>query len=326
MKLRRLARADQELERVIEYLYREGPDRSIDEFRMWALDQARQVLPFDAALWGVGSFEDRRFHSTTTVCLPPEFPGIVERTRSINPAFQVLHDYPGVPVAVSELLGSGFRRSAIYRELYRPWKLEQILATATYDARSGLFALITFYRTDAGQAFSPAERRRVGRLVPHLAGAGSSSYFRRLARLNRVRHADSHVAVCDRFGVLHEAQPGFVDLLARHYPDWEGPALPFKVEDGNVNPDILPKPLTARIRPAGDLFVIEVWSRTLFDDLSSREQQVAQGLLSGQSYKDVARRIGVSPSTVSTYVKRIYAKVGGSGRTALRDLIRRRAR
>ena len=102
MKLRRLARADQELERVIEYLYREGPDRSIDEFRMWALDQARQVLPFDAALWGVGSFEDRRFHSTTTVGLPPEFPGIVERTRSINPAFQVLHDYPGVPVAVSE--------------------------------------------------------------------------------------------------------------------------------------------------------------------------------------------------------------------------------
>ena len=102
--------------------------------------------------------------------------------------------------------------------------------------------------------------------------------------------------------------------------------MPFKVEDGNVNPDILPKPLTARIRPAGDLFVIEVWSRTLFDDLSSREQQVAQGLLSGQSYKDVARRIGVSPSTVSTYVKRIYAKVGGSGRTALRDLIRRRAR
>jgi len=48
--------------------------------------------------------------------------------------------------------------------------------------------------------------------------------------------------------------------------------------------------------------------------LSGRERQVLRCLEDGQTYKEIAAELGVSPHTVHTHIKRIYEKLHASGK------------
>ncbi len=48
--------------------------------------------------------------------------------------------------------------------------------------------------------------------------------------------------------------------------------------------------------------------------LSPRELEILDSLASGESNKEMARRLGISPNTVKTHVARIYEKLGVSRR------------
>jgi len=54
---------------------------------------------------------------------------------------------------------------------------------------------------------------------------------------------------------------------------------------------------------------------------TSREQQVLELLVEGFSYKEISQRLGISTSTVGTYVQRIYEKLHVSSR---REIMARR--
>ncbi len=49
--------------------------------------------------------------------------------------------------------------------------------------------------------------------------------------------------------------------------------------------------------------------------ISDRELTVLQALASGQSNKEIARTLGVSPNTVKTHVARLFEKLGSGRRT-----------
>ena len=57
------------------------------------------------------------------------------------------------------------------------------------------------------------------------------------------------------------------------------------------------------------------------ESLTPREQQVLELLVEGFSYKEIAQRLGISTSTVGTYVQRIYEKLHVSSR---REIMARR--
>ena len=60
----------------------------------------------------------------------------------------------------------------------------------------------------------------------------------------------------------------------------------------------------------------------LLDVLSLRERAVCLGMLAGQKAEEIAAQIGVAPSTVVTYRKRAYGKLGISSRASLFALCR----
>lgn len=57
--------------------------------------------------------------------------------------------------------------------------------------------------------------------------------------------------------------------------------------------------------------------------LSDREKQVAEELLSGKSYKEIAASLCVSPKTVETHLRNIYRKTGAPNHAALSALVKR---
>lgn len=56
---------------------------------------------------------------------------------------------------------------------------------------------------------------------------------------------------------------------------------------------------------------------TVLDVLSTRERAVCLGILAGQKAELIAAEIGIAPSTVITYRKRAYSKLGISSRASL---------
>ncbi|KJK59524.1 response regulator transcription factor [Saccharothrix sp. ST-888] len=51
--------------------------------------------------------------------------------------------------------------------------------------------------------------------------------------------------------------------------------------------------------------------------LTTRERQVLALLVSGETYGNIGRHLGISPHTVDTYMRRLRSKTGAANRTQL---------
>ena len=71
----------------------------------------------------------------------------------------------------------------------------------------------------------------------------------------------------------------------------------------------------------GDLFRLSIREQSPIDKLTSREQQVVEGVTQGLSFKQIAKKLDLSPSTVSNHLYRIYQKLNINNRSQLADLI-----
>ena len=70
--------------------------------------------------------------------------------------------------------------------------------------------------------------------------------------------------------------------------------------------------LTPRRAPSGPFVRNDAAARSL--GLSPREMEILAALALGDSNKELARRLAISPNTVKTHVARIYEKLGTSRR------------
>jgi len=73
--------------------------------------------------------------------------------------------------------------------------------------------------------------------------------------------------------------------------------------------------LQVELRPFNDLIIVEIWPQGPLDSLSLREQEIVQTLAQGLTFKEAARELDLSPSTVSNHLYRIYQKlnIGSKG-------------
>lgn len=157
--------------------------------------------------------------------------------------------------------------------------------------------------------------------MPHLVEARRINVFAAIGRRADVdRGRCVHAAVCDRRGVLHEAQEGFGPLLQSHWPEWNGPHLP--------------DPLARAIR-AGRASVLVIgalrftWDSverrvmitarptTPVDQLTARERDVAIGLALGGTVKVVARTLAIEPTTVRNHLAAVHRKLGVRNRAQM---------
>jgi DNA-binding NarL/FixJ family response regulator len=68
------------------------------------------------------------------------------------------------------------------------------------------------------------------------------------------------------------------------------------------------------------------WPATDTETLAPREQQVLELIVKGYSYKEVAKQLAISTSTVGTYVQRIYEKLHVSSRREIMERSGKRPR
>ncbi len=281
---------------------------SISTFHTQALLLTGSLVGFDKAWWGQATWDDNlpTEHSSFFLGLPSDYAAQWGELKARDVSLEKMHQRPGVCQAIDCTAPDAPPALA---ELGRQYNLGYALAIALVDPNTQLGVHLTLFRSLGSQPFSPLEQRLLEWLMPHLLVAEQASYLHTLAALRDSEGAydEAALAVSDRFGVLLSAEPAFSLMLAAEWPGRECRSLP----EGSI-PEHGYRGRTVQIEPSaiGDLVLLTARRCSRPTLLSARELEVAQGFAVGQTYKEIARQMGVAPCTVRHHLRNIYQKLG----------------
>ncbi len=293
------------------------------EYREWALSQLQTLIEFDGAIWSNGHQKTIRFHNHTLVNVPESLTQSLLDNLAINPLANELFSNLGVPIDMRDLLNDeAFYRSEIYLKCFKPYGIERILSSVHLDERTGLFTLLTLYRFERNKPFSSIDKHLQKQVLYHLLMASKHALFLQLEHVDsniKLTHKNSHKAICDQQGYLHHVQNSFIDLLDTHFDYNDIEKLPFELKTIEIN--FNQNGLHIHLKPFHDLIIVEIWPLGPLDNLSNREQEIVDLLAKGLTFKEAAKELMLSPSTVSNHLYRIYQKLNIGSKSELLQLL-----
>lgn len=202
----------------------------------------------------------------------------------------------------------------------RRYGMAHVLATVCMERLTGLFAAISFCRADPARPFSERERWFAQCLKPHLVRAWNIHRMHGLGLAGAV-HPVPALALCDDEGLLHVAGDDFIGRLRTEWPGWTGPLLPPALRQALVRRAYCGAHTAIHAQRAGALWLLRALEPSRLDALSTREREVARLLAQALDYREIARRLNLSPQTVRNHVRHIYAKIGVHRKVELAGLI-----
>ncbi len=303
-------------DQFISLLYRNAASVPLEDFSHWALDLLQQVISFDGAIWGTGHVSSQQFHTQTTVDVSSEIFQKLKQHLNINPIYTSFMENTGQAIDMADVFQDEyFYQSQLYKECFQPFGIERILSSIHTDDRSGIFTLLTLYRYERDRAFSQQEKEVQNRLLYHLLSASS---YRQLLALNEKPSASTNEvisALCDKEGAYHAVESKFLDLVEEFSTKTTKQRFPRELD--NSSTEFFIEELHFTQEKLGDLFRLSIRIKNQIDDLTAREQQVVQGICQGSTFKQIAKNLDLSPSTVSNHLYRIYDKLNINSRSEL---------
>ncbi len=126
-------------------------------------------------------------------------------------------------------------------------------------------------------------------------------------------------AFVDSEGYVLRADARFEQLMHSVQPDWSGQIMPMPID---VSATALRRGITWKglffyVDPDGTQIHLRARPDRRLPDLSPKELEVARQIASGMTFKEVARELGMAPSTASTHLYKVYDKLQISRRSEL---------
>ncbi len=305
-------------------LYQGSRECSATRFTDWALEQSRELVYFDSALWATG-FAGVSINSVHLYKLPAEIVQEWEVHRKndslLNSLVEGISEHTLNLCNITRAKKDGTTGSKICKAHCEKFGIRHALCSSTQDTTTKIQNYVCFYRSSASKGFTEKERKLKEFLTPHLVEARNNNL---IAYFNLYKEGPYLSAVCDRFGMLHQTEQGFIDLLRLEWPAIKLPYLPAEISD-----HVIRKPgyvyegrqIALKSIPLGDLIHVQARRESRMTELSSRERMITKYLVSGLTYKQIASTLNISPSTVTKHVNSIYKKTGARNKTLLAKLI-----
>lgn len=300
-------------------LYRYSRELAMRDFQRSTLERLRQVLPFDSAWWGI-SCPEYDLHSSFLFGLPAHYPQAWERIKYGDTLAQVTAAAPGITARFDP---HQMRQSPGLRHLVAEFGIEQALCTVVVNPELRLSTFLSLYRHSAAPRFSREEAALKQLLMPHLWATWTSNW---IAQLDHIRaHPAARraaFAIADALGTLHTAETGFPDIMRQEWPEWAGPRLPPLIQDClRTQSRATGAQVLARAFPVCGLFLVEVRTRSPLDRLTPRERAIAYGFSRGKSHKVIALELRLSPATIRSHLRTVYAKLDICDKAQLANLV-----
>lgn len=299
-------------------LYRLALHPDIAAFQNAALLHLLEQVPFDGCVWGSGVLGDSHLHHVHPWQVDRGILGLINADVEHNVVAQHCIASPGVAHVFD---GSSLRANAAAAWMPRHFGFEQVMVIAVVDPDTGVIDSLGLLRRQAQAPFDARERRWIELLMPHLQVMLRLCLLTHLhGRREQGMPAHERLAISDPCGVVHIMEHGFAELLREQWPDWRGPWLPPGVIDGGISAPASRVPsagLRVSVDDACERLLVRVRRCSALDRLSPQEQAVSVAYAQGQSHKEVARALGVTPATVRHHLRRVYAKLSVDDKAAL---------
>jgi DNA-binding CsgD family transcriptional regulator len=282
-------------------------------FKDWALMEVNGLIPFDSAVWLMGSWIDEQpvVHTAHLHRLEDTFIESWMHYQHEDRLAREITNNPNKTVNVD--VASQYSGQEIYNRHCKNFGVEHIVATALIDPDTKLLNSMCLYRADEKRPFTEEDRALKEIVFQHLIEAARTNWLTNLPNMLSERKQSSFnaIAACEMSGLLHIAMPSFVDLCREEWPKWTGPFLPpeviGKLADGTKG--YVGKQIVLNKIQLSNIVLLRGRPKAGADSLSEREMQVAQLISEGNDYKTVALALGLSPATIKTHVGNIFSKL-----------------
>ncbi len=306
-------------------LYRLARAEDAPLFKQQAFALIKEYLPFDSGLWGAMTVFSPDRTDVHWVYLDRQSMEMIENWQKYS-AHDASHADAIAVLGRTIIINLSSRKEAVR---YHPKLIEHghtydichSLSTVTHDPVLNLRNAISFYRGWSGKRFTEAERRFSEELVPHLTEAWNICAVRYVHAGTESEGVPAR-AVTDRGGSIHNAEPGFTDLVRTEFPEWSGPLLPAALAGGRTGAndetfrgrEIVVR--TLRLMDDG-MRVVGIERLHAGSKLTPRELTVARQFAAGRTYAEIAAGLGSAPKTVRNQLQSVYAKLGVTSKLSL---------
>lgn len=284
-----------------------------DQFKDWALNETKKILPFDACAWPTATWVDNQpvVHSIHLHNLDEAFISNWFKYQHEDKLVRDMHALLNCSFNID--VAREYANTDIYNLHCKRYQIEHIISTTMRDEDTQLLNVIAFYREDINAPFSEDERQLKESLTPHLIEAVRTNWLTNLPHLfsSKPRSSFNAIAACDTNGSLLVAMPSFVEACRLEWPKWKGPFLPEELIQTvcESNSRYVGANIAVSMRSLGNLFILRIREKLPADNLTARELEIAQHFSDGLDYKTIAQAISLSPATVRTHLNNIYLKL-----------------
>lgn len=277
-------------------------------------------IAFDAAWLGHSTLtgQGAEMHSSTLFGLPAAFLSDWAQVQDGDPLLQWAQSDPRHPACLcigDANLAPGFR-SFLARH-----GVAQVLCATTRDTALNTCLHISLYRHTLKPSFEATDQSRLQAMVLNVAAAVALNRMRDVERAAHGGQApDLGVALISRQGVVQMANPRFAPWMRKEWPNWPGGCLPADVPLGvavGQSKRFLGQRLELELQPRGDLLMVTLRPLSPSSCLTARERAVAWHFAQGQTYKTVAKALGLAPATVRHHLRNVYRKLGINDKGAI---------
>lgn len=178
-------------------------------------------------------------------------------------------------------------------------------------------SVVALWRSNIRQQFTQEELMTANRLLPHMIKSRGVNIA-----LHGTKNGFSEAPflVTNQQGLIYFFNESAQRVLRSRWSQWEPPLLPPELLEGITiagRKQLCIGNLIASTIEEGKLLYIRLSSARHADALTGAEQAVARLASEGLPTKEIARRLGISPSTARNQLHSCYVKLNVSNRTAL---------
>ncbi|MFO1251788.1 MAG: LuxR C-terminal-related transcriptional regulator [Inhella sp.] len=271
-----------------------------------ALHTLQTLLRFRSGWWGLALDADRSgppaIYQSQSLGLPEHFAADWLAIAAEDHFGDAIRAQPGQVQRGSD---AGLPLPEAVRAFDRRHGIEHAMGLALEDAATGHGFFICLYRGPADEPFSDTDARCFGVWARHLL------QLWQFALQDALRAgpggAPARAACADRSGRLVYVGTRLGEWLLARWPGWDGLRLPPDFSAALQGGSLPAAAAGLRCSLQGE----QLW--LLLDEecaqeapLSPRRRQVAQLFAQGQSSKEIARQLGLTPATVRTYLRDAY--------------------
>jgi len=316
------------ISKSLEPLYSCCKTLPIDKFQQWVIDDwLGQYIPHDDAVWVVHA-KDKTIHKYNFLSLYPE--AIADWELMKDEDAVTLAYFAQVGTAINSADLPGWQQSKSYQSFYDKYNVRQALAIACANDENNLLHIISQNRSDARKYFTESERQFLQTVAPHCVNALNLCNRISTGLDTVVENKLSHItALIDRAGVIHQSTGAFDTFLKKEWNAWHGHKIPKElhgwllldgqVRQGNYQGDNI----NIEAHLLDDFILLTAIEQSPLDKLTERERSIINLLCDGLSYKEIARILSISPSTVRNHIAKSYIRLGVNNKSTLLKLAKK---